>query len=154
MDPSLEDLHAEREACCDSVNALKVARAWAFEHSPASSDPVDETYLAKVDECDIFILILGRELSDPVENEYARAYSMSKPRLVFVKDVSDRSERAGQWLAERRDVKWRPFEAGKDLGGNVEAAVIDELVKSHRRLHLTSKDLEQIATQLRSEPVS
>ncbi|MDP9237928.1 MAG: GNAT family N-acetyltransferase [Chloroflexota bacterium] len=153
MDVTVDDLSAERESCRSTVNALAVTRAWTFENSPSSADPVDDTYLKKVDECDLFILILGGDLTDAVENEYARAVAKDKRRLVFVKTCG-RSARASDWLSQRHDVKWQSFESADDLADHVRAAVVDELIKSHRRLNLSVKDFDQIAVQLRSEPVS
>jgi len=153
MNLEIDDLRKEREACGNAINSLGLTRAWMFEHSPASADPADETYLDKVDQCDLFVSILGADLTDPVENEYARAFSKGKRRLLFVKEV-ERSERASGWLAERHDVKWRTFASADELAQHVRAAVADEVIKAHRRLNLTPADFEHIATQLRSEPVS
>lgn len=153
MNLGVEDLRAEREACRAAIDTLELTRAWLFEHSPASADPADDTYLTKVDDCDLFLAILGTDLTDPVEKEYARAAANNKRILLFVKEV-ERSSRASEWLEERHDVKWRPFSTVDELGSNVRASVIDELIKAHRAFQLKPSDFEKIATQLRSEPVS
>lgn len=149
-----EDLRAEREACVSSIDSLLLTRAWAFEFSPASSDAADDTYLEKVDQCDIFIMILGSELTDPVEREYARAWDRGKPRLLFVKDVEHRTVRAEEWLRRRSDVKWARFDGATDLADHIRASVSDELVRAHRRLRLKDSDFESIAAGLRSQPVT
>ncbi len=154
MDKRVEDLSKERDAAIGAVSSMRVTRPWAFELAPASADPVAETYLDKVEECDIFVVILGAELTDPVENEYARAARVGKRKLLFVKNVGARSERAKAWLADRSDVKYARFEGPSDLEEQVLAAVADELIKSHRQLNLRDEDFKQLATSLTSQPVT
>ncbi len=150
----VEDLKAERKACVAAIDSLPLTRSWAFEFSPASTDSAEDTYLEKVDQCDIFILILGAELTDPTEREYERAVGRGKPRLVFVKKAEKRTERAADWLRERQDVKWARFDDATDLAQQVRVAVCDELIKAYRRLHLQPADFQAIADKLRSEPVT
>jgi predicted GNAT family acetyltransferase len=150
----VEDLRAEREACVSAIDSLSLTRAWAFEFTPASTDPPEETYLAKVDQCDIFLAVLGAELTGPTEKEYERAALRGKPRFLFVKNVPRRSDEAADWLWKRQDVKWGAFEGPPDLARQVRAAVCDELIRAYRRLHLQPVDFETIANKLRSEPVT
>lgn len=150
----VEDLKAEREACRNAIDSIPLARSWLFEFSPASTDTAEDTYLEKVDQSDIFILILGAELTDPVTREYDRALTGGKPRLIFVKNVDERSARAVEWLRERTDVKWARFGHSDDLAEQVRAAVSDELIRAYRRLHLQAADFDAIAKKLRSEPVT
>ena len=155
MDKQVEDLSEERDAAVATIDSLPITRSWAFEYSPASADTADETYLDRVDDCDIFLLILGEELTDPVEKEYARAASLEKRRLVFAKNVEQRSPRAAAWLDERRqEVKYDRFQGSEDLSDRVRAAVVDEVIKAHRKLHLGEKDFAQLALELRSEPIT
>ncbi len=149
-----EHLEAEREACRNAIDSIPLARSWLFEFSPASTDTAEDTYLEKVDQSDIFILILGAELTDPVTREYDRALTGGKPRLIFVKNVNERSARAVEWLRERTDVKWARFGHSDDLAEQVRAAVCDELIRAYRRLHLQAADFDAIAKKLRSEPVT
>lgn len=154
MDEHVDDLSLERDGTVRAIDSLPITRSWAFEYSRASADSVDESYLEKVDDCDIFLLILGTELTDPVEREYARAAALGKRRLVFVRNVDQRSPRATEWLSKRHDVKYERFQGPDDLFDRVKGAVVDEVIKSHRRLNLREKDFEKLATNLRSEPVT
>ena len=45
------------------TTGIPLARPWVFERAPASSEEITESYLARVRECDIYLLILG---DDPV----------------------------------------------------------------------------------------
>ena len=150
----IEDLQAEREACRAAIDSIPLARSWLFEFSPASTDPPGKTYLQKVEQCDIFILILGVELTDPVAREYERAVSQAKPRLIFAKNVGQRSARARDWLRDRHDVKWSRFQDSADLAEQVKAAVSDEVIRAYRKLRLQAADFQAIANELRSEPVT
>jgi GNAT superfamily N-acetyltransferase len=154
MDPAVEDLSDERDAAVTAIDSLPITRSWAFEYTPASADAADDTYLDKVDECDIFLLVLGAEMTDPVAKEYGRARDLNKPRLLFVKNVR-RSARAEDWLRARRlEVKYDRFEGAEDLGDRAKDAVVDEVIKSQRRYRLRNEDFDQLATKLRSEPVT
>ena len=42
---------------------IPLARTWVFERAPASSEAITESYLARVRECDIYLLILGQGIS-------------------------------------------------------------------------------------------
>jgi hypothetical protein len=48
---------------------LPLIRPWLFEEAPAAADPLDEPYLRWVGRCDLFILLLGEDLTDPVRTE-------------------------------------------------------------------------------------
>ncbi len=154
MDKGVEDLSTERDAAVKAIDALPIARSWAFEYTPASADAADDTYLDKVDECDIFLLVLGTEMTDPVAKEYGRARDLSKPCLLFVKNVL-RSTRAEDWLRARRlEIKYDRFEGAEDLGERAKDAVVDEVIKSQRRYRLRNEDFDHLAAKLRSEPVT
>ena len=79
-------LEAERHAVQAAIQAIPLTRPWLFEFSPASSQPLDESYLSKVRGCDIFVLLLKDRLSDPVRAEVEAAQGAGKPLLVFVGD--------------------------------------------------------------------
>jgi hypothetical protein len=54
---------------------------------PASSEDLEQSYLRPVEECDIFILIIGSQVTDSVIEESVRAKELDKHILVFVKQV-------------------------------------------------------------------
>ena len=60
------ELLEERKAVKEAIEALPLTRPWVFESTPASADPLESSYLDKVKECDIFILLLGKGISEPV----------------------------------------------------------------------------------------
>jgi hypothetical protein len=91
LNPSIEDLRPERLAVREVVESFPFLRAWAFEASPASSESLDQSYLRHVEECDVFVIILGEKVTPPVNAEWLRAKKLKKPILAFVKSVSNRT---------------------------------------------------------------
>jgi GNAT superfamily N-acetyltransferase len=154
MRKEVEDLQAERDACVSAIEALPLTRPWAFEYSNASADPVKQTYLDKVDACDIFVIILGAEITEPVENEYSRACEREKRRLVFLKRTSVRAERLAKCIEARQDVTYTQFDDIDDLSEKVRSAIVDELIKGYRFYRLRDSDYKSIVDTIRSEPVT
>ncbi len=154
MDNEVDDLDAERKAAVEAVNSLPLTRTWAFEYTPASADRVVDTYLSKVEQCEILILIAASEITPAVRNEYVRATTCGKRRLVFVKDGCRRSPELQQWLSERQDVKYGIFSTASDLAKQVQMAVVEELIKGYRLFRLRDQDFAGIARSVRSSPVT
>ena len=72
-----------------------MTRPWLFEEAPAAADPLDESYLRWVGKCDLFILLLGEDITDPARTEWETATQARKPRLVFLKKGAQ--DDAGFW---------------------------------------------------------
>jgi hypothetical protein len=144
MDKQREDLFAERDAAKEAVASLELTRAWRFEDSPASSLRVDYSYLNKVAESDIFLLLLGRDITAPVRMEYDAAANAGKPLLVFLKS----GERTPETQAFVKDikVKWKSFEGIDALRREVRAALAEELIEAHRqrRVNLPAGDIDKL----------
>lgn len=126
-----EDLLAEREAVREVVDSYRFLRAWVFEKAPASTEDLDQAYLRHVDECDLFILIVGREVTNPVTAECQRAKEKNKPILVFAKSVQNRTP-LSQALLQIAGVKYAPFDSVDSLRQAVQAAIDQELVLALR----------------------
>jgi len=122
LNTRLEDLIKERKTVRRVVDSYRFLRSWAFEIAPASSEDLDESYLRNVDECDIFIVIIGSEASNPVAAEIQRAKQKNKHILGFAKRVPRRKPMAEAML-DSLGVKYASFENCVDL----EQAVRDAL---------------------------
>ncbi|RLC82185.1 MAG: hypothetical protein DRI61_02775 [Chloroflexi bacterium] len=145
------ELFEERKAVKEALKAIPLTRAWVFEYTPASADLLETSYLDKVRECDLFILLLGKGISEPVRKEWETAIEHNKPRLVFLKKVERDPET--QSFIERIDVKWAEFANLEELQRKVQEAVIDELIKSYRRYHLRPEEegkLRELQERLQS----
>jgi hypothetical protein len=58
---------------------------WAFEYTPASSEPADNAYLRHVRDADIVIWLAGAEVSQPVINEVREALATEGSRLIIIR---------------------------------------------------------------------
>ncbi len=83
----IEDLGPERSEVIKTVKDYSPTTPWAFEHTPASDLSAEDYYLRGVNDCHLFILLLGEQVTDAVRNEYNKAVELKKPIFSFVKDV-------------------------------------------------------------------
>ena len=135
----ISELYNERESIKKTLESIPLTQPWLFEYSPASTSPLEESYLEKVRECDIFILVLGENISLPVQKEWETAVTLNKPRLVFIKR-GKRSPQTGNFI-DAVDVKWAGFASTDELVNRVREAVIDELITGYRTFRLQPEDL-------------
>jgi hypothetical protein len=119
-----------RRAVRQAIAELPLTRPWLFEEAPAAGDPLDQSYLRWVGRCDLFILLLGEDITDPVRTEWETATQARKPRLVFLKKGTQ-NEKASEF-AKGLDVKWKAYRTLAELKREVQAAVGDELIKGYR----------------------
>jgi hypothetical protein len=131
MERKKDDLFAERDAAKEAIQGLGLTQPWRFEDSPASSLRVDYSYLNKIGESDLFLLILGREITGPVKMEYDAAIAAGKPLLIFLKK-GDRTPEA-QAFVDAVKVKWKSFADAAALKLEVRTAIAEELIQAHRR---------------------
>ena len=134
----IADMRAEREAAEAAIRAIPLSRPWVFEHSPASALLLAESYLRKVRECDIFVLLLGATLTDPVKREVETAQAAGKPLLVFLSASAPADVIA---YAQALGVKYATYQDTSDLAANVAEAVGDELITGYRRYRVPPGDL-------------
>jgi len=125
-----DEMKRARRAVRQAIEALPLTRPWLFEEAPAAAEPLDESYLRWVGRCDLFILLLGEDITDPVRTEWETATQARKPRLVFLKKGAQ--DDAAWEFARGLDVKWKEYGTLADLKREVQAAVGDELIKGYR----------------------
>ncbi|TEU16540.1 MAG: tetratricopeptide repeat protein [Anaerolineales bacterium] len=136
------ELLKERQVVRQAINSIPLTRAWAFEYAPASADQLEESYLSKVRECDLFILLVGEDISEPVKREYETAIEHGKRCLVFVKRMGRGKARSRQAEEFVQGVgqKYKEFKNRPDLKRQVLKAVVGELVKGYRHFHLAEAE--------------
>jgi hypothetical protein len=125
-----DEMKRARRAVRQAIAELPLTRPWLFEAAPAAADPLDESYLRWVGKCDLFILLLGEDITDPVKTEWETATQARKPRLVFLKKGAQ--DKAAWQFAKSLGVKWKEYRTLAELKGEVQAAVGDELIKGYR----------------------
>ncbi len=128
-----EDLRQERDVAREVVTSYRFLKPWAFEKAPASFEDLDESYLRHVDECDLFILIVGIEATNPVTAECLRAKERNKPILLFAKESENRTPLA-RALLESVGVKYATFRTVEELRQSIADAIDQALVSGLRAL--------------------
>jgi hypothetical protein len=124
---------------------IPLARTWVFERAPASSKEITESYLVRVRECDIYLLILGQDISNPVKAEYQTAVEYDKPRLCFVQEGVERTLVLEEFLPTlQANVKYATFSDEEDLRREVLRAVRQELVEGYKRYRLGEAERAQL----------
>ena len=146
-------LEKERSAAADAINSLRLTRSWRFESAPAASDSAASTYLRKVDECEILVIIVGKVITAGVRQEYERAAMKRKRALLFLSEDASRASDVMNW-AKSVDLKYDWFRSPRDLGQKVAAAVADELIIGYRHFNLSSQDYETLGVALQENLVS
>ena len=64
-----------------------------FEKEGALDDSASNAALRLVEECDIYVCVLGTRLSPKTLGEYERATELGRPRLVFVREGTSHERR-------------------------------------------------------------
>jgi hypothetical protein len=131
-----------RQVVREAIEELPLTRAWLFEESPASAHELDESYLRWVGKCDLFILLLGEDITDPVRTEWESATQARKPRLVFLEKGAQNEE---AWaFAKGLNVKWKEYETLDQLKREVQAAVGDELIRGYRAYGVSERERKKL----------
>lgn len=79
-------LNEARQVVVDVLDSPTFLVPWAFEFTPASSEPADDTYLRHVRDADIVIWLAGGEVTQPVINEVREALATGRRgRLIIIR---------------------------------------------------------------------
>ena len=131
----IDAFQEERQALKSMLEEIPFNRPWLFEYTPASSEQLQESYLQRVKECDVFILLLGSDVSEAVNQEWQTATTFGKPRLVFLQKAN-RSPRASEFV-RLLDVKWMAFSDLETLKTGVKSALLQELIRNYKSFRIT-----------------
>ncbi len=156
---ALNELENEREIAREVIDELNM-QPGMFELLPAMSKSLEDSYLDKVESCELFLLILDQSVRPAVREEYLAARNKGKPVIVFLK----RSLRAradeptinelmtelhGGKVDEDPFIKY--FYSLKELREHLKQAILNELslqATQVPRTARTKKDLYKLATQI------
>lgn len=153
MNESVEDLSSEREAATEALDST-VSRPWSYEFTAGTSAGYDSVDIEKVEECDIFAWIAGRETTSQVKGEVETALSHDKPILVFKKEVDKRTEETEKLLSRIVDTKgpkYVPFKSPDELARGAEATISDEIIRIFRQGSEGNTRFEYLARDLESK---
>ena len=128
-----DELNRARHVTKQAVCAFPISRPWAFEFTPASSEPPDDAYLRKVAEADFVVWLIGRETTQPVVNEINTCISAGR-RLLAFKLPSEARDEYTENLIDRVSgyAKWKEVDNIKELPEQVNAALSDEFIRGIR----------------------
>ena len=121
----------------DALLSRFISDVFLFEDIPARDRKPDDIYLAEVEQCDIYLAVLGNEYGwqdadgkGPTELEFDRATETHRERLVFVKGDTD-ADRAPEMAALVRkagsQVTRRRFADTAGLIREVYASLVESL---------------------------
>jgi len=132
----ISELVEERQALRQAITGLGITKPWIFESTPASTQPLEESYLQKVRTCDFFVLLVNEKLSPAIEREYHEAIHYQRPILAFLKkeneDQDQQRSSAAKTLIEQIPTKWTTFRDPTDLAIKVRIAIADEIIRRVR----------------------
>ena len=140
-----------RDAVADTLQQSNQFKPWLFEHAPASSVILADSYLAKVRESDLVIWLVERETTEPVRAEITAALEATR-RILMFRITSPPSDSATEALITCVGTKWDYVADSADLKGKLQAALGDEIVRAWRAAGQPTKPpiLDTLSAQSRS----
>ena len=128
-----DELNGARKEVVQVCKSFEYIRPWAFEFTPASSEPADQGYLRKVREADFVFWLIGKETTQPVVDEITTCMSAGRRLLAFELPSETRCEATRNLMAQVSSyAKWARVEENQDLAQHVRNALSDELVRALR----------------------
>ena len=127
-----DDTKWAREAVDEVLERPLFIVPWIFEHTPASSQEVDEGYLEKVRDADLVIWLIETETTDPVRNEITTALQSSLPILMF-RTTQGSSDTPTESLITDAGGKYDRVIDADDLKNKLYLAISDEIVRKWRK---------------------
>ena len=118
----MDELQRERDKVEDVINSLQM-QTIRFEIFPAHPKSAADISLEEVEDSEIFVQIIGKDISEIILKEYETAYSCNAEILLFVKDVkkTQRVEEYLELLKERHT--YRKFAGLDDLKQKVKYSI-------------------------------
>jgi hypothetical protein len=122
-----------RKAAVDALTAPPVSVPWAFEYTPASSEPATDTYLAKVRTADVVLWLVTAETTAPVAAEVETALATDRRLWVILLAADRRSNHTESLLAKVRErVKYGQARDADELRALLELTFSDEIIRALR----------------------
>ena len=127
------EMKQPRIIAVEAIGSVEFGRPWAFEHSPASSDSADDSYLRKVREADFVVWLVGSETTQPVIREINEAIAYGRRLLVFKLPSSQRDDNTLNLLEHVGDYsKWQDVSSLEDLSEHILKSMSDEIIRGLR----------------------
>lgn len=123
-----------RDEVVRALDGMDGVDRWAFEYTPAASEPADASYLRHVREADAVIWLVTAETTPAVCDEVHEALAKRRRLLVFVTTETSTLDAPTATLLERvgQSVKWTTVTEHGDLGPALQRAWRDEVARAMR----------------------
>jgi hypothetical protein len=128
----MDDEMAEaRRLATEALRTPRFITPWAFEYTPASPEPPDETYLRKVRGADCLIWLAGNHTTGPVKREVEEALAAGVPIVAVILEGPHDKDTTSLIGSLKRKIKWVEVEVSA-VGDAVAFSLSDELVRRWR----------------------
>jgi len=146
---SSPDLAAEREALGQAVAELPISVGFEIGHTtPDESANIDET-LAFIEQCDLYLIVLGADFAAPMGLEWQRAQGALRPTLAYAK--RELHSPSAQKLLRESGVAWTPFETPQELKAKATQALVQALLDQGETFGLHVDDIDGLLAVLGKE---
>jgi hypothetical protein len=146
---SSPDLAAEREALGQAVAELPVSVGFEIMHTrPGETVDIGET-LAFIEQCDLYVIVLGADFAAPMGIEWQRSQDALKPTLAYAK--RELHSPSAQQLLRGTGVAWEPFESPQALKAHATWALAQMLLNRGEMFGLHVDDIDGLLAVLGKE---
>jgi hypothetical protein len=143
---SSPDLAAEREALGQAVAELPISVGFEIGHTtPDESANIDET-LAFIEQCDLYLIVLGADFAAPMGLEWQRAQGVLRPTLAYAK--RELHSPSAQHLLRESGAAWTPFESPQELRAKATQALAQALLDRGEMFGLHVDDIDGLLAVL------
>jgi hypothetical protein len=135
LSSSINEYIGHRDLIHRQLCATPLIQAFVFEHAPAQAAANEkgfaETYLRKLRQSDIVVLVIGKELRQAVEEEIEASIAYDIPILLFIEERYRDSEHVARIL-KKTFGKYQTFMRATELSDRVVEAVYDYVIVATR----------------------
>ena len=157
----IRELEVEREVAKETLLSMGFGEILMWEDIPGQSRPPKDVFLKNIGRSRIFIMILWKEFSDDVIEEFERAERKGIPILIFIKETrtswgEKRDPRLQKFIDSISTLSWKPFRKMSEFRSVLKEAVMMELFEHLETPFLSHshKDLYELGEEIASSAKS
>jgi len=138
-----DELAEELKFVCKLIES-GIFESVQFDCTSPEPTPPRTWSLNNVEECDIFVQILDKTISDIVKEEYETAKNYHKPQLIFVKDNSNRDHELMAFIDYiKHDVKYKKFTTIEEFEKFLKESLDQAILKTIREKTQKAEDIKK-----------
>jgi hypothetical protein len=143
---SSPDLTAEREALGQAVAELPISVSFEIMHTRPGEGADINKALAFIEQCDLYVIVLGADFAAPMGIEWQRSQEALKPTLAYAKQ--ELHSPSAQKLLRESGIAWTPFELPQALKTHATQALAQMLLDQGEMFGLHVKDIDGLLAVL------